>query len=61
LKVESLIQVRKDCGAHQALYKLMTRKMLARDGDRVRIRETRPLSRTKRWVVADVLDRASQV
>ncbi|MDA0865198.1 MAG: 30S ribosomal protein S17, partial [Cyanobacteria bacterium] len=31
------------------------------DGDRVRIRETRPLSRTKRWVVADVLDRASQV
>ncbi|MDA0672851.1 MAG: 30S ribosomal protein S17 [Cyanobacteria bacterium] len=30
-------------------------------GDRVRIRETRPLSRTKRWVVADVLDRASQV
>ncbi|WP_008312951.1 30S ribosomal protein S17 [Leptolyngbya sp. PCC 6406] len=30
-------------------------------GDRVRIRETRPLSRTKRWVIADVLDRASQV
>jgi small subunit ribosomal protein S17 len=30
-------------------------------GDRVRIRETRPLSRTKRWVVADILDRASQV
>jgi small subunit ribosomal protein S17 len=30
-------------------------------GDRVRIRETRPLSRTKRWEVADILDRASQV
>jgi len=24
-------------------------------GDRVRIRESRPLSRTKRWAVADVL------
>ncbi|NCJ08027.1 30S ribosomal protein S17 [Synechococcales cyanobacterium C] len=24
-------------------------------GDRVRIRETRPLSRTKRWLVADIL------
>lgn len=24
-------------------------------GDRVRIQETRPLSRTKRWVVADIL------
>lgn len=30
-------------------------------GDRVRIQETRPLSRTKRWVVADVLSTASQV
>ena len=26
-------------------------------GDQVRIRETRPLSRTKRWVVADILNR----
>jgi small subunit ribosomal protein S17 len=24
-------------------------------GDRVRIRETRPLSRTKRWMVAEIL------
>ena len=28
-------------------------------GDRVRIIETRPLSRTKRWKVAEVLDRAT--
>ena len=26
-------------------------------GDQVRIRETRPLSRSKRWVVADILNR----
>ena len=26
-------------------------------GDQVRIRETRPLSRTKRWIVADILNR----
>ncbi len=25
------------------------------EGDRVRIRETRPLSRTKRWIVTDIL------
>ncbi|MBD2460746.1 30S ribosomal protein S17 [Oscillatoria sp. FACHB-1407] len=25
-------------------------------GDRVRIQETRPLSRTKRWTVIDILD-----
>jgi small subunit ribosomal protein S17 len=30
-------------------------------GDRVRIRETRPLSRTKRWVVADILNNVSDV
>lgn len=27
-----------------------------KEGDRVRIRETRPLSRTKRWMVAEILD-----
>lgn len=39
-----------------------TRKFKAHDednqcqeGDRVRIRETRPLSRTKRWAVAEIL------
>jgi small subunit ribosomal protein S17 len=28
-------------------------------GDRVRIQETRPLSRTKRWVVAEILNSAT--
>lgn len=27
-------------------------------GDRVRIQETRPLSRTKRWMVVDILNEA---
>ncbi len=30
-------------------------------GDMVRIRETRPLSRTKCWVVADILGRSEKV
>jgi small subunit ribosomal protein S17 len=30
----------------------------AREGDRVRLAETRPLSRTKRWRVVEVLERA---
>ena len=30
-------------------------------GDTVRIRETRPLSRTKCWVVADILERSEEV
>lgn len=32
-----------------------------KDGDIVRIRETRPLSRTKCWVVADILGRSEKV
>jgi small subunit ribosomal protein S17 len=30
----------------------------ARDGDRVRLAETRPLSKQKRWRVVEVLERA---
>jgi small subunit ribosomal protein S17 len=30
------------------------------EGDRVRIRETRPLSRTKRWIVAEILTSATK-
>ncbi|MDQ3145699.1 MAG: 30S ribosomal protein S17 [Actinomycetota bacterium] len=30
----------------------------ARVGDRVRVRETRPLSKLKRWSLVDVLERA---
>ncbi|MDY6781812.1 MAG: 30S ribosomal protein S17 [Cyanobacteriota bacterium] len=29
-------------------------------GDRVRIQETRPLSRTKRWMVAEILSSANR-
>ena len=29
-------------------------------GDRVRIRETRPLSRTKRWILAEILNTQQQ-
>ena len=45
-----------------------TRKFKAHDeqntcriGDKVRIMETRPLSRDKRWRVVEVLERAEQV
>ncbi|OLP16263.1 30S ribosomal protein S17 [Leptolyngbya sp. 'hensonii'] len=36
-------------------YKAHDEENQCRIGDRVRIRETRPLSRTKRWIVADIL------
>ncbi|MBF2034130.1 MAG: 30S ribosomal protein S17 [Leptolyngbyaceae cyanobacterium T60_A2020_046] len=42
-------------------YKAHDEDNSCRVGDRVRIRETRPLSRTKRWVIADVLNRASEI
>jgi small subunit ribosomal protein S17 len=41
-------------------YKAHDEENSCQQGDRVRIRETRPLSRTKRWVVADIVDRATQ-
>jgi small subunit ribosomal protein S17 len=36
-------------------------KSEAKPGDRVRIEETKPLSRTKRWRLVEVVDRATQV
>ena len=36
-------------------YKAHDEENQCKAGDRVRIRETRPLSRTKRWVVAEIL------
>ena len=36
-------------------YKAHDEENKCQEGDRVRISETRPLSRTKRWVVADIL------
>ena len=44
---------------------LQTKRLYAHDeandvnvGDKVRVMETRPLSKTKRWRVAEVLERA---
>ena len=34
---------------------------LLKTGDRVRIEETRPLSKTKRWRLVEVVERASGV
>jgi small subunit ribosomal protein S17 len=42
-------------------YKAHDEENSCQQGDRVRIRETRPLSRTKRWVVADIVDRATKI
>jgi small subunit ribosomal protein S17 len=38
-------------------YKAHDEENQCKVGDRVRIRETRPLSRTKHWIVADILSR----
>ncbi len=37
-------------------YKAHDEENKCKQGDRVRIRETRPLSRTKRWMVAEILN-----
>jgi small subunit ribosomal protein S17 len=39
-------------------YKAHDEENTCRVGDRVRIRETRPLSRTKRWTIADIITSA---
>ncbi|HIK56633.1 MAG TPA: 30S ribosomal protein S17 [Synechococcales cyanobacterium M55_K2018_004] len=36
-------------------YKAHDEENKCKEGDRVRIQETRPLSRTKRWTVVDIL------
>ena len=40
-------------------YKAHDEENACKVGDRVRITETRPLSRTKRWAVAEVLNNSS--
>ncbi|MBE9169491.1 30S ribosomal protein S17 [Pleurocapsales cyanobacterium LEGE 06147] len=37
-------------------YKAHDEENKCKIGDRVRIRETRPLSRTKRWTVAEIIE-----
>ncbi|GAB4195478.1 MAG: 30S ribosomal protein S17 [Coleofasciculaceae cyanobacterium] len=41
-------------------YKVHDEENQCKEGDRVRIQETRPLSRTKRWKVAEILTPTSQ-
>jgi small subunit ribosomal protein S17 len=36
-------------------YKVHDEENRAKEGDRVRIQETRPLSKTKRWTVVEIL------
>ncbi|NJN29074.1 MAG: 30S ribosomal protein S17 [Synechococcales cyanobacterium RM1_1_8] len=40
-------------------YKVHDETNQCKEGDRVRIQETRPLSKTKRWTVAEILESAS--
>ncbi|MBI5150649.1 MAG: 30S ribosomal protein S17 [Candidatus Omnitrophica bacterium] len=42
-------------------YKAHDEKNAAKTGDLVRIMETRPLSRDKRWVITEILQRAASV
>lgn len=41
-------------------YKVHDEDNKCKQGDRVRIKETRPLSRTKRWTVTDILNESSK-
>lgn len=41
-------------------YKAHDEENKCKEGDRVRIQETRPLSRTKRWMVAEILTTTSK-
>ncbi|MBD2576190.1 30S ribosomal protein S17 [Oscillatoria sp. FACHB-1406] len=41
-------------------YKAHDEENQCKEGDRVRIQETRPLSRTKRWKVAEILSSANE-
>lgn len=40
-------------------YKAHDAENACKEGDRVRIRETRPMSKTKRWAVSEVLESAN--
>lgn len=41
-------------------YKAHDENNQCKEGDRVRIQETRPLSRTKHWIVAEILNSTTQ-
>jgi small subunit ribosomal protein S17 len=43
------------------VFKAHDEKNEAKSGDRVRIFETRPLSKTKRWTLTEIVERKAQV
>ena len=55
--VESRVQHKKydKIMVRTQMYKAHDEEYKCKVGDRVRISETRPMSRTKRWIVADIL------
>ena len=68
-KMDKTITVRVDWVAHHSVYRKIQRratKFKAHDekesanvGDTVRIQETRPLSKTKRWRLVEIVKKAS--
>lgn len=70
-KMEKTVVVRVDISRPHPLYRRTVRRSVkfvahdefrtARIGDRVRIVETRPLSKTKRWRVSEVLDKSTGI
>ena len=57
ISVESRVQHKKygKIMVRTQRYKAHDEENKCKEGDRVKISETRPMSRTKRWVVADIL------
>jgi small subunit ribosomal protein S17 len=70
-KMDKTITVKVDWVTHHPVYKKLMRratKFKAHDeknsaglGDTVKIRETRPLSKTKRWILVEIVKKASSV
>ena len=68
-KMDKTITVRVDWVTHHSVYKKITRRATkfkahdenrsAKAGDTVRIQETRPLSKTKRWRLVEIVKKAS--
>ncbi|MCM8790107.1 MAG: 30S ribosomal protein S17 [Candidatus Omnitrophica bacterium] len=68
-KMDKTITVRVDWVTHHPVYKKIMRratkfkahdeKSIAKLGDTVRIQETRPISKTKRWRLVEVVKKAS--
>ena len=70
-KMDKTVVVAIETAKHHALYKKTLKKLVkykahdakneCKEGDIVRIMETRPLSKTKRWRVAEIITRKGVV